>query len=79
MSEWEVHLGTLNLVGAQTASDGRVVLTSSIARVHDDFDILENANAVAVIKLPTAVTISGKQIYQFLQYHLITSNSNVLF
>jgi len=64
MSQWEVHLGTLDLVGAQTSSEDRVVLTSSIARVHDKFDILQHANAIAVIKLPSAVTISGMKKYQ---------------
>jgi hypothetical protein len=61
MSEWEVHLGTLDLVGAQASSEDRVVLISSIARVHDKFDILQHANAIAVIKLPSAVTISGEK------------------
>lgn len=59
MSEWEVHLGTLDLVGTQSASNEPIVLTSSIARVHDNFDILQNANAIGIIKLPSPVIFSG--------------------
>jgi len=57
MHQWEIYLGTLNLVGAQ--KEEKVIMTSSVAKVHEDFDIMVLANAIGLIKLPSNVPVTG--------------------
>ncbi|XP_059489917.1 brachyurin-like [Neocloeon triangulifer] len=55
---WEIYLGTNDL--SLATENSMRVLVSMHAVLHEDYDVLTNANAVGLIILPDAVTFADK-------------------
>ncbi|XP_059474194.1 brachyurin-like [Neocloeon triangulifer] len=67
-SSWQVHLGAQSLSATE---DGRVILESTTAKIHEQYDPFLIENDVALITLPSTVVLS-----QYIQTIRLPAKSN---